>query len=65
MRTNTLMREHNANQMTETALCEVKADAFTVKANGEEKIFLSIADLRLGMRANAPVLEIREAFAGY
>ena len=35
--TNTLMREHNVNQMTETALCEVKADAFTVKANGEEK----------------------------
>ena len=59
--TNTLMREHNVNQMTETALCEVKADAFTVKANGEEK---DLPFVCLGMRANAPVLdEIREAFA--
>ena len=63
--TNTLMREHNVNQMTETALCEVKADAFTVKANGEEKdLPFDYGFVCLGMRANAPVLdEIREAFA--
>lgn len=63
--TNTLMREHNVNQMTETALCEVKADAFIVKANGEEKdLPFDYGFVCLGMRANAPVLdEIREAFA--
>ena len=63
--TNTLMREHNVNQMTKTALCEVKADAFTVKANGEEKdLPFDYGFVCLGMRANAPVLdEIREAFA--
>ena len=63
--TNTLKREHNVNQMTETALCEVKADAFTVKANGEEKdLPFDYGFVCLGMRANAPVLdEIREAFA--
>ena len=63
--TNTLMREHHVNQMTETALCEVKADAFTVKANGEEKdLPFDYGFVCLGMRANAPVLdEIREAFA--
>ncbi len=63
--TNTLMREHHVNQMTETALCEVKADAFTVKADGEEKdLPFDYGFVCLGMRANAPVLdEIREAFA--
>lgn len=63
--TNTLMREHNVNQMTETALCEVKADSFTVKVDGEEKdLPFDYGFVCLGMRANAPVLdEIREAFA--
>ena len=63
--TNTLMREHHVNQMTNTALCEVKSDAFTVKVDGEEKdLPFDYGFVCLGMRANAPVLdEIREAFA--
>ena len=31
------MREHHVNQMTNTALCEVKSDAFTVKVDGEKQ----------------------------
>ena len=63
--TNALMKEHHVNQMPNTALCEVKADAFTVKVDGEEKdLPFDYGFVCLGMRANAPVLdEIREAFA--
>ena len=35
--TNALMKKYNVNQMPNTALCEVKADSFVVKAGEEEK----------------------------
>ena len=34
---NALMKKYEVNQMPNTALCEVKADSFLVKADGEEK----------------------------
>ena len=63
--TNALMKEHNVNQMPNTALCEVKADCFIVKVDGEEKeLPFDYGFVCLGMRANAPILdEVREAFS--
>ena len=62
---NALMKKYEVNQMPNTALCEVKADSFLVKADGEEKdLPFDYGFVCLGMRANAPVLEeIREAYA--
>ena len=63
--TNALMKKYNVNQMPNTALCEVKADSFVVKAGEEEKeLPFDYGFVCLGMRANAPMLdEVREAFA--
>ena len=63
--TNALMKKYNVNQMPNTALCEVKADSFVVKAGEEEKeLPFDYGFVCLGMRANAPILdEVREAFA--
>lgn len=63
--TTTLMKEYHVNQMPNTALCEVKANSFTVKSNGEEKdLPFDYGFVCLGMRANAPILdEVREAFS--
>ena len=62
---NALMKKYNVHQMPNTALCEVKADAFAVKADGEEKdLPFDYGFVCLGMRANAPILdEVREAFS--
>lgn len=63
--TNALMKKYNVDQMPNTALCEVKADSFVVKAGEEEKeLPFDYGFVCLGMRANAPILdEVREAFA--
>ncbi len=63
--TNALMKKYNVNQMPNTALCEVKADSFVVKAGEEEKeLPFDYGFVCLGMRANAPILdEVRDAFA--
>ena len=62
---NALMKKYKVNQMPNTALCEVKADSFLVKADGEEKdLPFDYGFVCLGMRANAPILEeIREVYA--
>jgi NADH dehydrogenase FAD-containing subunit len=62
--TKELMEKYNVTQMPNTALCEVKADAFTVKVNEEEKdLPFDYGFVCLGMRANNPVYDdINNAF---
>ncbi|MDD3184316.1 MAG: FAD-dependent oxidoreductase [Anaerostipes sp.] len=63
--TKELMEKYNVNQMPNTALQEVKADAFTVKVNDEIKdLDFDYGFVCLGMKANAPIYnDINEAFA--
>lgn len=63
--TATLMAKYGVRQMTNTALQEVKEDAFVVKANGEEEVLpFDYGFVCLGMRAETPVLQpLKDAFA--
>ena len=60
----TLMDKYHVNQMTNTALKEVREDNFLVEANGELKeLPFDYGFVCLGMRAEQPVLkDIKEAF---
>ena len=60
----TLMEKHHVNQMTNTALKEVREDNFLVEADGELKeLPFDYGFVCLGMRAEQPVLkDIKEAF---
>lgn len=62
--TATLMAKYNVRQMTNTALQEVKEDAFVVKADGEEEVLsFDYGFVCLGMRAETPVLQtLKDAF---
>ena len=54
--TNACMDKYNVQQLTNTALQEVKAHSFVVKRNGaEEELPFDYGFICLGMRANAPV----------
>lgn len=60
----TLMDKYHVNQMTNTALKEVREDNFLVEADGELKeLPFDYGFVCLGMRAEQPVLkDIKEAF---
>lgn len=60
----TLMEKHHVNQMTNTALKEVREDNFLVEANGELKeLPFDYGFVCLGMRAEQPILkDLRDAF---
>ena len=60
----TLMEKHHVNQMTNTALKEVREDNFLVEADGELKeLPFDYGFVCLGMRAEQPILkEIKDAF---
>ncbi|MEG0856060.1 MAG: NAD(P)/FAD-dependent oxidoreductase [Terrisporobacter sp.] len=64
--TNHTMKKHNVNQLTKTALLEVKSDSFLVKLeNGEETdLDFDYGFVCLGMKANNPIMnELQEKFA--
>lgn len=60
----TLMDKYHVNQMTNTALKEVREDNFLVEANGELKeLPFDYGFVCLGMRAEQPILkDLRDAF---
>ena len=50
------MAKHNVQQVTNTALQEVKGHSFVVKRNdAEEELAFDYGFICLGMRANAPI----------
>ena len=55
----TLMEKHGVKQLTNTALMEVKEDAFLVKLpdGTESDLKFDYGFVCLGMRANAPILQ--------
>lgn len=55
----TLMEKHGVKQLTNTALMEVKEDAFLVKLpdGTESDLEFDYGFVCLGMRANAPILQ--------
>lgn len=62
--TNALLKKYQVNQMTETALTEVKESSFLLKQDGREiELPFDYGFVCLGMRANAPIVSnLHEAF---
>lgn len=63
--TRDLMEKYHVNQLTETALMEVRGDCFVVKKDGQEReLPFDYGFVCLGMKAHNPVFHaLRETFA--